>query len=81
MSNNWNKYVVTCSVYRNYAAIELQLEARGVPGYILRILIYCCCKNQDMCIRWDDAYSAKFKVTHGLDNEGIIPLPFQCICR
>ena len=36
----------------------------------LRILIYWY-KNQDMCIRWGDAYSAKFKVTNGVRQGGI----------
>ena len=48
-----------------------KLGARGVPGYILRILIYWY-KNQDMCIRWGDAYSAKFKVTNGVIRGGIL---------
>ena len=43
----------------NHTTLFKQLGARGVPGYILRILIYWY-KNQDMCIRWGDAYSAKF---------------------
>ena len=49
----------------NHRTLFKQLGARGVPGYILRILIYWY-KNQDMCIRWGDAYSAKFKVTNGV---------------
>ena len=57
----------------NHTTLFMQLGAKGVPGYILRILIYWY-KNQDMCIRWGDAYSANFKVTRG----NIIPLPFQC---
>ena len=38
---------------------------------ISRILIYWY-KNQDMCIRWGDAYSAKFKVTNGVRQGGIL---------
>ena len=49
----------------------MQLGARGVPGYILRMLIYWY-KNQDMCIRWSNAYSAKFKVTNGVRQGGIL---------
>ena len=65
----------------NHRTLFKHLGGRGVPGYmILRILSYWY-KNQDMCIRWDDAYSAKFKVTHGVRLGGIISLPFQCICR
>ena len=49
----------------NHTTLFKQLGARGIPGYILRILSYWY-KNQDMCIRWGDAYSAKFKVTNGV---------------
>ena len=49
----------------NHRTLFKQLGARGIPGYILRILIYWY-KNQDMCIRWGDAYSAKFKVANGV---------------
>ena len=55
----------------NHRTLFKQLGARGVPGYILRILVYWY-KNQDMCIRWGDAYSAKFKVTNGVRQGGII---------
>ena len=37
----------------------------------LRILMYWY-KNQDTCIRWGDAYSAKFKVTNGVRQGGIL---------
>ena len=53
----------------NHKTLFKQLGARGVPGYILRILIYWY-KNQDVCIRWGDAYSAKFKVTNGVRQGG-----------
>ena len=43
----------------------------GVRGYILRILINWY-NNQDMCVRWGDAYSAKFKVTNGVIQGGIL---------
>ena len=45
----------------NHKTLFKQLGARGVPGYILRIPIYWY-KNQDMYIRWGDAYSDQFKV-------------------
>ena len=55
----------------NHSTLFKQLSARGVPGYILRILIYWY-KNQDMCIRLGDAYSAKFKLTNGFRQGGIL---------
>ena len=55
----------------NHTTLFKQLGARGIPGYILRILSYWY-KNQDMCIRWGDAYSAKFKVTNGVRQGGIL---------
>ena len=77
-----NGSVFACFDRVNHRTLFQQLGARGVPGYILRILIYWY-KNQGMCIRWGDAYSAKFKVTNGVRQGGYyhIPLPFQCICR
>ena len=55
----------------NHTTLFKQLGARGIPGYILRILSYWY-KNQDMCIRWGDAYSANFKVTNGVRQGGIL---------
>ena len=55
----------------NHTTLFKQLGAKGVPGYILRILIYWY-KKQDMCVRWGDAYSAKFKVTNGVRQGGIL---------
>ena len=60
----------------NHRTLFKQLGARGVPGYILRILIYWY-KNQDMCTRWGDAYSAKFKVTNRVRRGGYYPLTFS----
>ena len=60
----------------NHTKLFKQLGARGVPGYILGILIYWY-NNQDMCIRWGDAYSAKFKVTNGVRQRGYYPLTFS----
>ena len=48
----------------NHTTLFKQLGVRGVPGYILRILIYW---YQDMCIRWGE-----FKVTNGVRQGGIL---------
>ena len=71
-----SKLVVVIMLDRNEMYINTQLGARGVQGYILPIVIYCC-KNQDMCIRWGDAYSAKLKVTNGVRQGGYYPLTFS----
>ena len=53
---------VSCKAFHrvNHRRLFKQLGAIGLPGYIFRILIYWY-KNQDMCIRWGDAPSAKLK--------------------
>ena len=48
----------------NHTTLFKQLGERGIPGYILRILIYWY-KNQDMCIK-------KFKVTNDVRQGGIL---------
>ena len=60
----------------NHKTLFKQLGARGVPGYILRILIYWY-NNQDMCIRWSDAYSAKFLSNKCVRQGGYYPLTFS----
>ena len=62
----------------NHITLSKQLGARDVSGYILRILIYWY-KSQAMCIRWGDAYSAKFKVTHGVRQRGYYPFTFSIL--
>ena len=37
----------------------------------MRILIYWY-KNQDMCVKWGDAHSTKFKVTNGVRQGEIL---------
>ena len=46
-----------------------KLSERGVPGFILRVLIYWY-KNQTMCIRWGDVDFVRFKV--GVRQGGIL---------
>ena len=47
-----------------------KLIDRGVPGYIVRLLIYWY-SNQTMCIRWSGKLSEHFGVTNGVRQGGI----------
>lgn len=55
----------------NHRTLFKQLGERGVPPYILRILIYWY-NNQTTCIRWSGMLSIKFKVTNGVRQGGIL---------
>ena len=48
-----------------------KLIDRGVPGYIVRLLIYWY-SNQTMCIRWSGKLSEHFGVTNGVRQAGIL---------
>ena len=48
-----------------------KLIDRGVPGYIVRLLIYWY-SNQTMCIRWSGKLSEHFGVTNGVRQGGIL---------
>ena len=82
-------YVMAVSLYVywkafdriNHITLFTQLGVRGVPGYTLRIQMHWY-KNQDMCLRCGDVYSAKFKVTHCIRRRGYysITLSMHCIC-
>ena len=48
-----------------------KLIDRGVPGYIIRLLIYWY-SNQTMCIRWSGKLSEYFCVTNGVRQGGIL---------
>ena len=48
-----------------------KLSDRGIPGYLLRILIYWY-SNQTMCIRWGSKISENFKVTNGVRQGSIL---------
>ena len=56
----------------NHRTLFTKLSERGVPAYILRILIYWY-HNQTTCIRWGgDVVSTKFKVTTGVRRVTIL---------
>ncbi len=61
----------------NHEKLFLKLLARGVPKYILRILIFWYA-NQAMRVKWDNAVSAPFHVNNGVRQGGILsPILFN----
>ena len=55
----------------NHQLLFQKLENRGVPGYILRILIYWY-ENQTMYVRWGSLISEPFHVSNGVRQGGIL---------
>ena len=47
------------------------LNARGVPFYLIRLLVYWS-EPQRMCVRWGGVYSSSFTVTNGFRQGGIL---------
>ena len=48
-----------------------KLSERGIPGYLLRILVFWY-SNQTMCVRWGSKISDKFFVTNGVRQGSIL---------
>ena len=59
----------------NHDKLFGKLKARGVPGYILRLLVFWYV-NQEMCVRWGDCVSSAFRVTNGVRQGGILSAYF-----
>ena len=55
----------------NHHVLFDKLIKRGVPGYLVRILIYWY-SNQTMSIRWGSTMSESFCVSNGVRQGGII---------
>ena len=55
----------------NHTILFEKLEKRGVPSYILRLLIYWY-KNQDMCVKWGNSISDSFSVSNGVRQGSIV---------
>ena len=55
----------------NHNILFEKLHRRGVPEYLLRIIVYWYV-NQEMCVRWGITISTKFKVTNSVRQGGII---------
>jgi len=48
-----------------------KLSLRGVPCYLIRILVFWYA-NQTMMVRWGDAMSDPFHVSNGVRQGGIL---------
>lgn len=59
----------------NHDKLFSKLKARGVPSYILRLLVFWYV-NQEMCVRWGDSISSAFRVTNGVRQGGILSAYF-----
>ena len=55
----------------NHFSLFDKLINRGVPGYLVRILVFWY-SNQNMCVRWGNTMSKGFKVTNGVRQGGIL---------
>ena len=54
----------------NHSVLFEKLVRRGVPGYIVRILIFWYSKQ--MCVKWGKMFSRCFNVTNGVRQGGIL---------
>ena len=55
----------------NHSILFDKLEMRGVPSYIIRLLIYWY-QNQSMCVKWGSSISELFSVSNGVRQGSIL---------
>ncbi len=55
----------------NHCKLFLKLSQRGVPKYIVRIVVYWCA-HQTMQVNWGDSVSAPFGVTNGVRQGAVL---------
>ena len=55
----------------NHSLLFDKLCVRGVPFYLIRLLVYWY-EHQRMCVRWGGVYSSSFTVTNGVRQGGIL---------
>ena len=55
----------------NHSKLFKKLSERGIPDYLLRILVYWYA-NQTMCVRWGSNTSEKFSVSNGVRQGSMI---------
>ena len=62
----------------NHSVLFDKLRCRGMPSYLLRILVYWY-ENQTMCVRWGKLVSDPFTVSNGVRQGGILSPRFFSI--
>lgn len=62
----------------NHTLLFEKLASRGIPAYILRILIFWY-EHQTMCVKWGSNTSEYFNVTNGV-RQGSILSPYFLMC-
>ena len=55
----------------NHDKLYRILDKKGVPGYIMRVIIFWY-ENQLFCIKWGDTTSQSFGVSNGVRQGGIL---------
>ena len=55
----------------NHSILFDKLEKRGVPSYIIRLLIYWY-QNQSMCVKWGSSIPELFSVSNGVRQGSIL---------
>ena len=61
----------------NHSVLFRKLSSKGVPGYLLRILVFWY-EHQTMCVRWGKVVSEPFTVSNGVRQGGVLsPLFFS----
>ena len=55
----------------NHQRLFEKLDNRGIPGYILRIIVFWY-ENQTMAVRWGNLISNSFQVSNGVRQGGIL---------
>ena len=55
----------------NHSLLFQKLKSRGIPGYLLRILVFWY-ENQTMYVRWGKLLSSPFTVSNGVRQGGIL---------
>ena len=61
----------------NHSVLFSKLSSKGVPGYLLRILVFWY-EHQTMCVRWGKVVSEPFTVSNGVRQGGVLsPLFFS----
>lgn len=58
----------------NHDKLFIKLSNRGVPGYLIRILIFWY-SQQTMQVKWGESVSDSFRVSNGIRQGGILSPP------